>query len=165
MFLLDSRMLSSVCYPRWVICGLVPCVAAVKIGAVDVGPNPLFLREKLGVWGSFLSIKFCDGGWIYGKSVFQTFLFWWKYFLIPPMYREHWVEESPSSLWILLRWNRFLCSCVFGAFKQGGKVSPLEHTKYAATHESMYDILKEQISFPLGYIGVPPVWAPPFGSL
>lgn len=51
-----------------------PSVAAIRVGALDVGPNPSLFMEKLVVEGLLLIVRHCARGGLYGKSVFQPFL-------------------------------------------------------------------------------------------
>lgn len=51
-----------------------PSVAAVKVGALGMGPNPSIFMKKLVVEGPLLMVRHCARGGLYGKSVFQPFL-------------------------------------------------------------------------------------------
>lgn len=51
-----------------------PGMAAVKVGALDMGLNPSLFMEKLVVEGPLLIVRHCARGGLYGKSVFQIFL-------------------------------------------------------------------------------------------
>lgn len=51
-----------------------PSVVAIKVGALDVGPNPSLFVEKLVVEGPLLIVRHCARRGLYGKNVFQPFL-------------------------------------------------------------------------------------------
>ena len=101
---------------RW--CGDPSGWQPLKLGCYMCGPNPLLLREELGVGVSHFIVRQCAWGGRYRESVSLPFLLA-SMWVFSQLFN---VEESVKySFWIFLRGNCSTYSSVFCAFTGGGK--------------------------------------------
>lgn len=107
---------SSAGFQSQVFQGLIPG-DCLKVGVLDVGPNPSLLRQKLEVGGSLPIVWHWAESEIYSESVSQPFLLTLGHCL---SCRSHW-----ASFWTFLRGNCSVCGCTFCVSKGGRKFRSL----------------------------------------